>query len=250
MRARKSALLLSLVVALVGTLLVASYVKHSDASAATAETKISVLVAKARIPAGTDSKAVAAGLTQLVAMPKSTLPLDALTDLTTVESLVAVSDVFPGQVLVRAGFAPSPNSGGLTIPKGKLAVSVQLGDPQRVAGFVLPGSEVAVFDTRSVASGATGAAGAQDAVETRTLFARVTVIAVGPTALQPPPTTTKKAAEPEKAVPAAILTLAVDQGEAERLVQATQTGKLYFALLSRDSKTGSSAGVNDGTLFR
>lgn len=243
MRARKSALLLSLVVALVGTLLVASYARHSDADAATAELKVPVLVAKARIPAGTETKAVAAGLTQLVVMPKSTLPVDALTDLAAVPDLVAVSDVFPGQVLVRAGFGPAPNSGGLTIPKGKLAVSVQLGDPQRVAGFVLPGSEVAILDTRPLGG---GAAGGQGAVETRTLFPRVTVIAVGPTALQAPPT----AAATDKAVPAAILTLAVSQTDAERLVQATQTGKLYFALLSRDSQTGASAGVNDGSLFR
>ena len=244
MRARKSALLLSLVVALVGTLLVASYAKHSEANAATAEAKVSVLVAKARIPAGTETKAVAAGLTQLVAMPKSTVPADALTDLATVPGLVALSDVFPGQVLVRAGFGPAPNSGGLTIPKGKLAVSVQLGDPQRVAGFVLPGSEVAILDTRPV-PGST-AAGSSAAVETRTLFPRVTVIAVGPTALAPPPNATTN----DKAVPAAILTLAVSQTDAERLVQATQTGKLYFALLSRDSQTGTSAGVNDGSLFR
>jgi pilus assembly protein CpaB len=244
MRARKSALVLSLVVALVGTLLVASYARHSEASAATAEVKVPVLVAKARIPAGTDTKAVAAGLTQLLSMPKSTVPADALTDLATVPDLVAVSDVFPGQVLVRAGFGPAPNSGGLTIPKGKLAVSVQLGDPQRVAGFVLPGSEVAILDTHPVAAGA--GAGAQGAVETRTLFPRVTVIAVGPTALQPPPNATAT----NQAVPAAILTLAVSQQDAERLVQATQTGKLYFALLSRDSQTGSSAGVNDGSLFR
>ena len=245
MRARKSALLLSLVVALVGTLLVASYAKHSDANAATAEVKVPVLVAKARIPAGTETKAVAAGLTQLLAMPKSTVPADALTDLTAVPDLVAVSDVFPGQVLVRAGFGPAPNSGGLTIPKGKLAVSVQLGDPQRVAGFVLPGSEVAILDTRPVAGSA--AAGSQGALETRTLFPRLTVSAVGPTALQPPP---KAAPASDQAVPAAILTLAVSQTDAERLVQATQTGKLYFALLSRDSQTGTSAGVNDGSLFR
>jgi pilus assembly protein CpaB len=249
MRARKSALLFSLVVAVVGTLLVASYAKHSDASAAAAEVRMSVLVAKARIPAGTESKAVAAGLTKLVAMPKSTVPTDALRDLTAVPDLVAVSDVFPGQVLVRAGFGPAPNSGGLTIPKGKLAVSVQLGDPQRVAGFVLPGSEVAVFDTRPVD---TAASTGPPAFETRTLLSRVTVIAVGPIALQPPPDSgaDSKDKAAEKPVPAAVLTLAVAQHDAERLVQATQTGKLYFALLSRDSQTGSSAGVNDGSLFR
>jgi pilus assembly protein CpaB len=248
MRARKSALLLSLIVAAVGTLLVASYAKHSDASAAAAEVKTSVLVAKARIPAGTEAKALGKGLTQLVAMPKSTVPADALTDLATVPDLVAVSDVFPGQVLVRAGFGPAPNSGGLTIPKGKLAVSVQLGDPQRVAGFVLPGSEVAILDTRPL--GGARSIGTQPAVETRTLFPRVTVIAVGPTALRPPPSTSNADKATDKAVPAAILTLAVSQGDAERLVQATETGKLYFALLSRDSQTGSSTGVNDGSLFR
>lgn len=242
MRARKSALLLSLLVALVGTMLVASYARKADANAARAEATVSVLVAKERIPAGTDIKTVAAGLTQAKSIPKSAAPNDALTDLAAVPGLVTASDVYPGQVLVRAGFSAAQNSGGLTIPTGKLAVSVQLGDPQRVAGFVLPGSEVAVLDTYPVA----GSNGSQSTSATRTLFPRVTVIAVGPTALTPPP----GAKTADKAVPAAILTLAVSQADAERLVQATQTGKLYFALLSRESKTGSSAGITDATLFR
>ena len=42
---------------------------------------------------------------------------------------------------------PAGTSGALPIPSGKVAMSVQLGDPQRVAGFVKPGSEIAVFVT-------------------------------------------------------------------------------------------------------
>ena len=61
----------------------------------------------------------------------------------------------------------------LGIPEGKMAISVNLTDPDRVAGFVNPGSQVAVF--------LTGNDGQTGQPFTRMLFDRVMVLGVGST---------------------------------------------------------------------
>ncbi len=62
----------------------------------------------------------------------------------------------------------------LSVPDGLLAISVQLGDPERVAGFVAPGSDVTIFAT--VSGGTDGAS-----EFTQVLLPEVQVIGVGTT---------------------------------------------------------------------
>ena len=73
---------------------------------------------------------------------------------------------------------------------------------------------------------------------------RVQLIAVGPVAL----TKTQPAAA---AVATTYLTLALNQRESEKVIEAASTtGKLSFALLTPRSKTAPSAGVTASTLFQ
>ena len=51
-------------------------------------------------------------------------------------------------------------------------------------------------------------------------------------------------------MPKTLLTLAVDQDEAERLQYATTNGDLAFGLLNNDSQVAPSAGVTATNLFR
>ena len=88
-----------------------------------------------------------------------------------------------------------------------MGISIQLGDPQRVAGFVKPGSEVALFTT---ASGVGGEAEQQTTI----LLPRVLIAAVGPTVVA------QAAAEGTgntEAIPTAIMTLALTQEEAQKV---------------------------------
>jgi pilus assembly protein CpaB len=113
------------------------------------------------------------------------------------------------------------------IPQGKLAVSVSLNDPNRVANFVTPGSDVAVFMT----IGDTGAGGLR---RTKVLLPKVRVIANGDRTLTSP------APAPGTASQSPVFTLAVNQADAQRLILASQLGQLYFALI------GGQAVVNPG----
>ncbi|HWH28524.1 MAG TPA: Flp pilus assembly protein CpaB [Mycobacteriales bacterium] len=234
MNRRIGLLAVALVVALFGTAAVFTYVSRMEARTLAGAEPVSVLVAAAQIPSGTSGDSVAASkLVEVVSMPRKAVPEGALTTLDGIGSQTLASDVYAGEILLRAKFADNrARTGALLIPKGRLAVAVQLGDPQRVAGFVLPGSEVAVFNS------------AEDG--TRLLLPRVSIIAVGDATLKPVTTEGKQAEEP---VPTAIMTLALTQAEAEKVVHATNTGSLYFGLLSADSQTGPSAGVNTANLY-
>ena len=126
-------------------------------------------------------------------------------------------------------------SGALTLPEGKVAVAISLGDPQRVAGFVNPGSEVAIFRTGTPAADPAAAADTPAPTpETSLLLDRVQVIAVGPTTISSTTTTEGQTTNTE-AIPTAILTLALDQEQAQKVILSTTDGAMYFALLDKES---------------
>ena len=88
-------------------------------------------------------------------------------------SLVALTRVFPNEQITASKFGSPGEQDTLTMPTGKFAISVNLSDTGRVAGFVSPGSEVALF-----LNGPTGDSGEEG---TRVLLPEVQVIAVGQT---------------------------------------------------------------------
>jgi pilus assembly protein CpaB len=237
-------LIAALLVAALGTVLVWMYANRAEEAALAGQEPVQVLVATTNIAAGTTGAAISeAGTAELRNLPASSVPANALGDLTPVADQVAVSTIFEGQVLVAGMFGSvQAAGGGLTLPEGALAVSVSLGDPQRVAGFLQPGSEVAVFVTVAGATGgdapaADDEAAAEAAGQTQTavLLERVPIVAVGPTTVSSTTTTDGQVTNTEQ-IPTAILTLALDQEQAQRVIQASTDGQLYFGLLNDESQ--------------
>ena len=139
----------------------------------------------------------------------------------------------------------------LTIPDGKMAISVQLTDPARVAGFVSPGAEVAVFvsaepEAQDLQTGAT----TKLPEFTRLLLPRVQVIGVGDTTVISTTTTNEEGAQTTEQIPRTLLTLAVDQDEAERVLYGAKNGELAFGLLTDKSSVKSGNGVTAANMFR
>ncbi len=182
----------------------------NTAGDASASESIEVYVATAEIQPGTSGSSLGAANVQQKALPASAIPNGALTNLADVADKNTLVTILPGQPLLAAQFANGNATGGLPIPAGKLAISVELGDPQRVAGFVQPGSYVTVFSTNN---GATTA-----------LLPSAYVVAVGPAVVAP------GGAASDKSDP--IVTFALTQADATRLVTATSSGgSLYLGLL-------------------
>ena len=257
MARRIGLLVVALAVALFGTGAVLTYASRANARAMADQAPVEVLIAKEVIPAGMTAEQVQQKkLVETSSVPKRVVPKGALTDLAAEAGQVLGQDVQPGEMVLQARFVPQQVAGSIQIPGNSMAMSVQVQDPQRVGGYVLPGSEVAIFDTYAVEKQQPAPAGEPvvDAA-TRLLLPRVKVIAVGPTALstvggEP------AAAEGDDAAaaapsqdPAAVLTVAVDSAQAVKLAHAAQTGRLYFALLSSASRTGDAPAVDNRTLF-
>lgn len=252
----------AIAIAVTGCGAVLAYARQADARALAGAKPVQVLVASGTIAAGTSVKDVRSrGLTQLESLPAKATPHDALRNLDAVGGKVAATMVVPGQVLVPALFtasAPATASTALPVPAGKMAVSVSLKDPSRVGGYLQPGNEVAVFDTFNAAEGS--AAGAKTPSgdrlndkfnydrSTRLVLPRVLVLAVGDqaygTSFKP---TVTGAASTDGSL---TVTLAVDQQQAQKLIQVAQVGQPWLALLTSSSKTAPSDGVDDRGLFR
>ena len=235
-------LVAALVVAALGTLLIFGYVRNADNRALKDQQPVEVLVAKTLIKAGAlGSEAERLGSFDLKKIPRSATIAGVLSDPRPIADLVAVSDIYPGEQIISAKFARSGTTSILPIPTGKIAISVQLGDPQRVAGFVQPGSEVVIFVMTTLVPPPRD--GLADQV--RVLLPRISVLAIGPTTLRAAP----EGEGNKEALPTALITLAADQVQAEKIIYAVKHSSLYFGLLTADSKIEPKTLVDARNLF-
>jgi pilus assembly protein CpaB len=130
--------------------------------------------------------------------------------------------------------------GPLAVPSGKIAVSVELSDAAHVGSFLRPGSFITIFDTvASLTLGTTGL----PVRETRVLLTKAEVIGIaGYTSAEEVDAVINDSTK-------FLVTVAVTQKEAERLIHGIQSGALYFGLLSSDTKIVPGPGVTDETIF-
>ena len=260
MNRRVLAVILAVVLAFAGTAAVSAYVKGADRRAVEGQQTVAVYVTAKDVPAGTTAQqAVDNRLIVQETIAKKGVPSDALTTVSPDNAgLVATSDITAGEIVLASAFSTEAATPGVVaLPAGDMAVSIELNDPARVGTFLQVGSEIAVFDTFNVQeankSGVTPAGDhLQDRHEytraTRLLLPRVKVLGIG--------ASTTKSADGQSTssgtntqVSTALVTVAVNQLEAEKLIHGIQTGTLYFALLNTQSVVTPSNGVDDRQLF-
>ena len=243
---RRLLLILAVFVAVIGTALVFLYVKGADKRAQDQVANTTVLQAKQNIAAGeTYDSALAAGKIVSAEVPQNVVTANtgAVTSTTQLKGTIVSVPIFAGQVIVASQFGDSvaAANSSLAIPKGMIAISVNLTDPDRVAGNIQNGSEVAIFVTGSLTQTTAGGASAGTDGElqaTKLLLPKVTVLNVG--SPQPPTTSTKtdptSGEQTTEQLPRTLLTLAVTQQEAQKVIVASKALDLTFGLLTTNSK--------------
>jgi pilus assembly protein CpaB len=248
---RRLLLILAVFVAIIGTALVFLYVQGADKRAQDKYADVDAYVAISNIAAGeTFDQALAVGKIALHPVPQSVLDENTgyQTSDTALKGKMAVAPVFQGQVIVAGqwGDTVTAAQSSLPIPPGDIAISVNLTDPDRVAGNIQNGSEVAIFVTGSLeTSGAGAAAGGAGGESTRLLLPKVTVLNVG--SPQPPTTSTttdQNGTQTTEQLPRTLLTLAVSQKEAQKVILASKALDLTFGLLTQKSKVKPAAGTS------
>ena len=245
--ARRSMLLIvAVLIAALGTAMIVLYVKGIDDRATEGQELVEVLTATALIEAGESVRAAQeAGKFEAKKVRRDDMVDGAIDGTSSIEDLVALGTVFPGEQIISDRFGTMSDVENLVIPDDKMAISIELTDFERVAGFVNPGSEVAIFGTA-----ATPIRRLPDGTEqtlssvTRIILSRIPVVGVGTTSVSSRVTTTEEGAQVTEQVPRTILTVAVTQAEAEKLVLADRTLDLTFALLGGETDSRDKAGVN------
>lgn len=238
---RKLLLAAAAVVAALGAVLVFVYVQGADNRAEQQFDTVEVLRATGTItPGETIESAASAGKLQLQAVAQNQVLPGAQTSTEALAGRYANTTIYPGEQIIAEKFGTDASPSALTVPSGKVAASVNLTDPARVAGFVNPGSEVAVYYT------GTGADGEQFS---RLLLTPIQVIAVGSTTPGTPATSTADGTQTAEVLPRTLLTLALAPDQVEKVTLAARSGELSMALLPDGTKIPRSSGVTASDLF-
>ncbi len=258
----------ALTLAVMGTLAVFVYARGADRRALTGQQTVTAYVVRKSVPAGTTArKALRDGLIVKELIASKGVPEGALTSVDgATSSLVATSDMQPGELVLQSRFGTqAATNGRLIVPEGKMAVSVTLDDAAHVGSFVGVGSHIAVFDTfNAQESDKNSRTPAGDRLQDRHEYTRATrllvpdlvVLAVGAT-------TTRSAAESSQdssgglrmqnasstTTTTVLVTLAATQEEAQRVIHASRTGAITFALLANGETATPGPGTDDRRLF-
>ncbi|MGZ5409449.1 MAG: Flp pilus assembly protein CpaB [Aeromicrobium sp.] len=235
-------LIVAALIAALGSAMVFLYVRGADDRATEAQAPVQVLKAVAQItPGETLDQAQAAGKLELGSVPRAQVLPGAVNSIEGIGSQVALSSVFPNEQIISGKFGSQGDQELLTLPDGQIAISVTLSDTGRVAGFVVPGDEVAIFLNGEIGGGNTGV---------RLLLPRVKVIAIGSTTVISTTTTNPEGAQTTEQLPRTLFTLAVEQKDAEKIMLAATTGELSFGYLNDKSEVKPGPGTTTDTLFR
>ena len=253
MKRRGLTIALAVLLAVFGTTGVLVYVKHANARALAGQRAVTVLVAKGTISSGTSAgDAQDQGLLKTETLPAASVPADALSAVTPdISALVTDSELQPGQLLLRPMLVTAAQvTNGLAIPSGMVAVSILFCVPEAVAGNIHPGSQVAVFDTlitgQSNVTAQAACTGphqwiAGDTANTKLILPKVTVLEVGPASANGQSSSQSggsglgSSSSSSNGQNTELVTVAVNQHDAERVIQLTEDGLPYLALVDANS---------------
>lgn len=245
MERRKILLVVATVVAALGATLVFLYARGAENRAVAQFETVEVLSAAQRIERGESmDEALAAGKVTLEAVTVDEVLEGATSDDEAFVGQVALTTVYPGEQLLPVKFGAADeveSTSSLPVPDGKVAIAVSLTDQGRVGSFTRPGSEVAIYLSAVPEDGSPA--------YTRMLLPRVTVIGTGSTTQVQSTTTTADGQAVAEQLPNTLLTLAVDQREAEKVLFAQDAGTLSFALLPAEGELEDTGGVGAADLF-
>ena len=249
---RRILLVVAVLIAAMGAVLVFVYAKGADSRAEERFDTVEVLEATAMIEAGeTIEDAQAAGKLTLASVTQDQLLNGYQTDTSTIAGTKAMQTIYPGEQIVADKFSAGAvaASSALQIPDDKIAISVNLTDPSRVAGFVNPGSEVAIFVSGTLETVTAEGAGPSLPI-TRLLLPRVTVLGVGNTTPISTTTTDETGASTTEQLPRTLLTISVSQRDAEKVLYAAGNGDLAFGLLTEKSSVTPGPAMTVNELFQ
>ena len=253
----------ALIVAIIGTVLLVSYVQNADKRALSGTETDSIYVVQKTIPAGTTADKIASMVTKKQ-VPKLALADNSVKDLATLGSKVTSVTLEPGEQLLSTRMVEQTAFLGpsrVQVPAGLQEITLKL-PIERVAGGVLKaGDTVGIFLSLEQASAGADGKAASSLSKTQQTFHKVLVTAAQFSDGAATQTGTTDSAEGASQVSATtstkskgdgsyLITLARNSADAERIVFAAEFGKIYLSKEPGDAADGGSGTVDAAGLFR
>jgi pilus assembly protein CpaB len=246
MKSRSIAMGAAIILALIGLLLIFTFIGGAEDRAMANLEPTKALIVKTAVPVGTPAESLAEFVTT-EEVPKAALAPSALKNLDGTAGKVTAVDLVPGeQLLAERLEAPEELSGGrpVDVPKGLQEVSFQL-EPQRVVGGrLVAGEHVGVFISMDK-----GGIEASPDKETTQLVVRKALL----TAIQraPQPATEEGGADAQ-ALPegSMLVTVAVDDKAAQKIVFAAEFAKIWLSKEPEDAKESKPEVVQRSEVYR
>lgn len=233
MSRRTIALVVAVVLAGVATIALVSYIQGVEDEALGEGELVQVFVAKGAIARGTSAETInQRALIERKSVPRQFVPQGAVSTFTAIQGKVATTNISPGEELLTSRFALPGQArleggGLLNIPRNRVAVAVDVGVVPAVAGFIQQGDRVSAIAELTVPS--RGRAGNEKRVQF--LLQNIEVLAVGKRVVITDEESGRTRESTQQKGDQFILTLALNPGQAERIVFAKLNGTLWFTLL-------------------
>ena len=263
-------LILILAVALAGLAAFATYtyLSSADERANQGSAMVNVLVLKKDVPKGTKGvEAIKNGDIGSEEVPQRLAPGSAITDVNSINQLVAITDYKAGALLQQGMFvdptvAQTSFADRLDAEKGKHAISISVDQVHGVGGFVTPGDYVNLIinvppTALGQAAAPADAAKAPNANGTSTdgasnestvyLLQKVKVLAVGTSVIPQAGEASRDSgsAAATTAQNTGLITFAVTPEEALKIAKAQDAGSIYLSLVPDDYQVAPIVPIND-----
>ena len=221
------------VLALLGVLALVVWAQGANERALDGAELVSVVRLNQDVGAGTSASDLKKS-TELVDLPKQSVPAGAVTDLAQVAGLSTNASVQEGEVLLKSRMKAvgekAPNNGG--VPNGSQEVTIALDAERSVGGVVKAGDTVGVIVTAEFKD--------VDAQATNFVVNQVPVMKVDKT-LQ---------AGEEGNVTGLLVTLALPALDAERVVHGQKWGTVWLTMQNADTDTSGGKLINGQDVLR
>ena len=204
-------LLISLMMAMGAAALAMNWLQERIGEADANPDQPSVVVAAMQIPFG---QTVQAADLRVMELPPHAIPGGSFSNLDDVVGRVASQTIYADEIILEKRVVDHLGGSALAavLEQGKRAITVRVDDVLGVAGFLLPGNRVDVVSSQR--------RNADRSVESRTILTDIKVLAVD------------QHATPERDGPVLVraVTLEVTPTQAERVVKATEEGRVQLTL--------------------
>jgi pilus assembly protein CpaB len=251
----------ALLVAIIGTVLLITYVQSADQRAMAGTETSEVLVVQKAIPAGTPTSEIA-GSVALKPIQKSTLTEGTVTDLADLGSKVTAVSLVPGEQLLTSRMVDPDSFLGpsrVAVPDGMQEVTFKLPIERVVGGKITAGDTVGIFI--SLQQSSTNGAGetTTQSSGTQLTFHKVLVTAAqfsNGSAAQPDAGQESRSdgalssENSNQSDGTYLITVARNSIEAERLVYAVEFGKIYLSKEPAEATEGNTGVVDQTKVFQ